>query len=170
LSTTLLAIKATVPALSVSVKFNDCASVIAPVLIVLVTAPLPAVSILLVPVYEKFVGVAVFQYVTAVFAVNLIFPLEPNAIVLLLAFVDANKPVVNVRSFRFNVPLVNVVVLALDNAKLLCNVQEPLTPLKVHGKSYVTVPAVISLVDTLVLPNVHAFAPAVNVVVPFVLL
>ena len=72
-----------------------------------------------VPVNVKFVAVAIDRTVDpAVVVVVTIEPVVPNAIVLVFELLELNKPVLNVRLFRSNVPLVSVVVSAVSTVKL----------------------------------------------------
>jgi hypothetical protein len=70
------------------------------------------VEIFDVPVNVKFVASAIDRtVVAAVVVVRTIDPVVPNAIALVLVLLEPNMPVLSVKLFRSNVPLVNVVVL-----------------------------------------------------------
>jgi hypothetical protein len=98
--------------------------------------------------------VEVFQTVDVVALVVTILPV-PNAIVRATALADENKPVVNVKLLRFNVPAVSVTVEVELTLKLDNSCQEPPVPLNVTG-ALITAPLVKTVLAVV----------AVNVTVP----
>ena len=128
--TTLDAVNSTVPALFCRLKLMLLASLSAPVLIVLVTAPPPVALTIGVPETVRLVTVAVVHIVTAVAAVSVIAPV-PKLMVRAVAEALENRPVDRVNAPSARVPLVSVVVKAEPRVKLSCSVHVPATPLKV---------------------------------------